>query len=423
MIPELSTADHSSPDYDAHVSDRLGIITEIQRVSIDEIFPDYELFRTVTSDLTVLFDSSRQVTSGGAAVEKDFEAGRARAIGEALERYSIETTPSDATVGTLENVADPLWWESYSDDQYADENFSYERLTPTDEIQWIPVKRMDDGTEVLTPAFNVYLSGEFDKSYCEVTSTGVACHTTLPRAALGGLLEVVERDAIMATFLHDLSVPRLDWATVERAAPERTETIETADLDVHVLDITMDTGIPTYFAIATDGTWLSVGAGCSPIAGTAVEEALEEVMHTYYSVREVYDLDPDDELAVEDIRTLNDHLFYYQGENRTALLDRAMDGSTTDLRNDRCPPHSTASEQLSFCLDALSEQGIDAYLRETTTSDLQNAGFRTVKVLVPEMVEINARWEAREFGKERLHSLPEEMGYRPGITRNPHPMP
>lgn len=422
MIPELSSADPVPTDYDAHVSDRLGIITEIQRFSIDDIFPDYELFRTVTSDLTVLFECSKQVTSGGAAVEKDVEAGRARAIGETLERYSIETVPTDTTNGTLENVANPLWWEAYSDKQYETETFSYERLEPTDEIPWIPVKRMDDGAEFYTPAFNVYLSDEYGRSYREVTSTGVACHTTLPRAALGGLLEVVERDAIMVAFLHDLTVPRLDWSTVKRAAPERTEPIETAGLDVHVLDITMDTGIPTYFAIATDGTWVSVGSGCSTLAGTAVEEALEEVMHTYYSIKEIYDIEPEDK-DVREIRTLNDHLFYYQGKNRAELLDRATNGPTTDLRDNRCSPHSTASERLSFCLDALAEQDIDAYLRETTTADLRNTGFRTVKVLVPEMVEINARWEARELGKERLHTLPEKMGYQCGITPSPHPMP
>lgn len=427
-VPGCSTCDthsgpvSSEPDYETLVGNRTGIVTSVDQHNVDHIFPGYWLTRSTSSDFTILFDNPRQHSSGGAAVVECQADGRRRAIGEAIERYVLEVPPDEIREGSLESVSNPLWWEPYEDDQYADTDFPYDRLEPTDILAWIPLRRLGDNRSAHLPASLVY-SGY--QSLREVTSSGAACHTTLDRATLGGLLEVIERDAIVTIFLHDLPVPRLDWETVVQHASDRTAAISASGLEVVVLDITTDLDVPTYFALGIDDDRrFAVGAGCNPVASDAVEESLEELMLTYHQIREVYQPDPAESIdSPESIKTLNDHLFYYQGANGVELFDDKRRTTVTNLRPDLCSADDSTDRKLGVCFDRLQAADIDAYVHETTTNDVERAGLRTVKVFAPQLADINVEWSARHLGQQRLHEVPERMGYKSNITDQPHPMP
>lgn len=422
MIDCLRSESDPTANHDLAVSDRTGIVTRTVETDLSQLYEGHVAVRSVISDLTALFDSEDQATTGGAAVARSPRAARHRAIGEALERYSIERPPPAVVTGTVETVDGALWWEPHTDAQYDDDELSCRRLTADAELDWVPVTHLEDGTHRHVPASTVYLGVSEHGPTAEVTSTGAACHTTLPRAVLGGLLEVVERDATVVSLLNGLQRPRLPAPVVADAAPDRFAALSDAGLDVTVVDVTSDLAVPVYFAYATDGTWLGVGASCHPRADTAVSESLEEAMHTYYSLREVYDVAPDAVADPSSLETLNDHLFYYQGETQSTVLNRVPDETTT-LRPDLCDRQATPPEQLAAVVEALSEVDIDAYFHETTSNDLQKIGVRAVVVAAPTLVDINARYAARQLGRDRLSTVPERLGYEAGLIDDPHPMP
>ncbi|MEZ3145768.1 YcaO-like family protein [Halobaculum sp. MBLA0143] len=422
MIDRLQSESDPTAAHGLAISDRTGIVTRTVETDLSHLFDGYLVVRSVVSDLTALFDTSKQLTTGGAAVEHSRQQARDRAVGEALERYSIERPPTETVVGTAETVDGALWWEPHTDAQYDDSALFSCRPTPNDEREWIGVTHIRDGTTRRVPASTVYLGASGYGPLKEATSTGAACHTTLPRAVLGGLLEAIERDAAAISLLNGLPRQRLSTRVVADAAPARFAALSDAGLNVTVVDVTSDLPVPSYFAFATDGTWLSVGGSCHPLAETAVSEALEEVMHTYYSLREVYDVEPDDVADPTALERLNHHLMYYQGDRRRILLDRVPD-ETVSLRSDLCHRDATTPELLASVVDCLDDAGIDTYFHETTSGDLREIGVRTAAVVAPELVDINARYNARQLGCDRLYTVPERLSYEAGLVDEPHPIP
>lgn len=112
------------------------------------------------------------------------------------------------------------------------------------------------------------------------TSNGLASGATVLEAMLSGLLEVIERDGIS---LHTVATrgPYVDGADfLEEVAPELSELVTRAGIEMQLIDATTDLGVPTFVCYFRDapgerfGNFKGAGAGVT--TATALVRAVTE---------------------------------------------------------------------------------------------------------------------------------------------------
>ena len=87
----------------------------------------------------------------------------------------------------------------FSDEQYADPHFMFERWDDNDFLGWIPGRRLYSGDEVWVPAQLVLFTYYRDPAEPLIglaPSGGLACHVTRDQAIYHALDELIERDAV-----------------------------------------------------------------------------------------------------------------------------------------------------------------------------------------------------------------------------------
>lgn len=153
-------------------------------------------------------------------------------------------------------------------------------------IPWIPVPSLgllleSTGQEYLVPLPSVSCPDPAHAFHPLVSSTnGLASGFTLAEAVLSGLTEVVERDAFAFVATPTDVRTRLD-DEFRSIAPDVFGKIETANMSLHVVDVTSDIGIPTYTAYLyadDDGLGVFKGAGCSLDGRLALIRAVLEAV-------------------------------------------------------------------------------------------------------------------------------------------------
>src|SRR5215207_1750634 len=136
------------------------------------------------------------------------------------------------------------------------------------------------------------LPGDSTKPYRSLlrysSSLGTAAGVDRDEAALHGLCELIEHDAVSHALLRWFIAADRTADVIEPARlPEplrdlHDEARAVAGAPVHLFDVTTDLGIPAYLAVADRGgpRPAHAGAGASPLAGHAARRALDELIQT-----------------------------------------------------------------------------------------------------------------------------------------------
>ncbi len=157
-------------------------------------------------------EPSQQVTVGFDFVN----AGTAEAISlvEGLERvFAMSFCPPHRVVKSrytdvARDAFDPRRFPLFAEMQYAQPGFPLRRFDPDADIDWIWGLDLASGAPVLVAFDLVFASSPSTRIY-RANSNGAACHTSVHQAIVNGIYETVERDALMVTWLNELSLPRL----------------------------------------------------------------------------------------------------------------------------------------------------------------------------------------------------------------------
>jgi len=335
----------------------------------------------------------------GRSLGKGVTAAQARtsAVCEALERYSGIARGDEpvirATYRALGDAAlHPHTCLGFSERQY-DRRDAWNRLAPRplwiperfaqdQEVDWVQARSLtDDGTyRYVAAAYCYYDYPAGDRPFCRADSNGNAAGSDHEDAALRGLLELVERDAVAIWWYTRARRPGVALHT----AYSETMAREYAALrrDLNLLDLTTDLGIPVIAAISTEETSENVlmGFGAHPDPDTAATGAIAELNQA---------------LALQKWgrggRT-------FTGE----LSDRSF------LQPDRS---RQTAEQVSFnggnglpaCVDRLRERGLSVLVVDQTRDEI---GLPVVKVIVPGLRHFRPR-----FAPGRLYDVPVRLGW------------
>lgn len=374
--------------------------------------------------------------SGGKGTTE--EQARVGALAEALERYSgvfrgdeVRRRARRADLGGDALLPNEVML--FSERQFHDravinaEGNSFQMVpepfdgeAPTD---WSPLWAPTSGAFRWLPTGLLYYSysksvptGTLNRLGAYADSNGCGAGATREEAALQGLLELVERDAVAtwwysevrrpAVDLDDLDDPYLDELRAWLAAEGR---------ELWVLDITNDIGIPAFAAVSprAGGRNIVVGFGAHLDPRIGVMRAVTEVNQFFASLHA---------LGEDDL-----HIAFDPGAVdwwRTATLDTkayllpAM-GAPARRMGDHAPLASDdLLEEVHTTVSRIEARGLEVLLLDQTRPDV---GFPVIKAVVPGLRHFWAR-----HGPGRLYDVPVGLGWLPRPRRedqlNPTPV-
>ncbi|MBI5318621.1 MAG: YcaO-like family protein [Bradyrhizobium sp.] len=370
----------------------------------------------------------------------------AKAVGEAVERYSSAIFDVDAMPLCSFDAAGfactpPEAYALYLPEQYDQPGFPWVPFRRDVRVRWTPARDLASGAVVHVPAARVYMPytyylGTGDAPIDQPISTGLACHMDWPRAALNGVCEVIERDAVMITWQAMNAPAQIRVETLSDENYDIVQRLEHSGASVTIFDLTMDHGVPAVLSTLRGAMpampALVVAGSSSPDPEEAVRKSLEELAHTRRYCQYILDhaprLVPDPPLyesVVDQVTHLN---FYVDPRN----LDHAafLFGSRKRIEFDELPNLATGDpmRDLDAVAARISAVGEQVLVADVTSSDIDELGMKVVRAVVPGFHPLHMGHQLRALGGRRLREVPQKLGFRgiPGSGADnpaPHPYP
>lgn len=402
-------------DLSSIFSDKIGIVNVIlKRNELDEY--GLKMYQCLSADTKVLFDLSRDVSSGGLGISSDEKSAVISCIAEAIERYCMSYVPQNDIkkmkwneINNEEKIND---YQLYTDIQY-EQNPQY--INPKKEaIYWTRINYIEDGKYLYWPSSLIYLPFELSKTVAETSSTGMAAGFSINDCIVSGLLELIERDSLMINFSKRLNPPEIDINTLNIENKKFVDEIS-KKYKIKIYKLYSDIKVPTYlcFIFNGEGKKLHYGIGASTNldSNKAIDKALKECLFTYYYSLNIMDLRKNNP---DEISTLYEHFLYYQGELFEELLFESEKVKYTrelytfdDVKKD------------------LKSNGLEIYYKDLTTEDIRLTNLKVVKVIVPGLIDLNKTHKMQRLAAKRFDDVPNKIGInaKNGLSKQPHPFP
>jgi ribosomal protein S12 methylthiotransferase accessory factor len=320
----------------------------------------------------------------------------ASAVGEAIERYAASLPDPSRIVWRRPDELDgdrldPRAFALYADDQYASAGFPYVRFDPSIRHPWVRGTWLGSRSRVWVPAVLAFLALDLEprQHFGQGTSNGLAASTDFDQAAVRATLEIVERDAFLATWfsghagrrigVDDSIDPRLrdvlDGLSAMGAAVEIYQ-LDTSACGVTVLCLGLGDGD------RWPGITLGLGADVDP--RVAVRQAVLELgqtgPHLLHLMRAGQPPVPADAASV---REMIDHAAYYFPPSRAAAFDALRgNGPPTALRDLTTPAVARTPAGLAA---ALASAGVRVAIVDVTSADVATGPFRVARAVSPDL--------------------------------------
>ena len=269
------------------------------------------------------------------------EQAEASAVMESIERYSAEPRDDDEVVfGTYEQACDvmatippadmilPIW--------------ALDNLQGA-EIAWTEGWDILRGERVWVPACAVFYPyiPDTDLQLFKYHTNGLASGNNMEEAVLHATFELVERDAWSIAEYRNLPVPDV-IADPDSLPGKLIARFAEHGVEVHLKDLTCDTGIPTIGVAADDVAtkdpeMLTIGVGTHLDPEIAAVRAITEVAQSRATHRDGKKINAQLQRATvqmgyERVKELN-RLWFGEGRGSVKLSD-IPDGSTDDVLDD-----------------------------------------------------------------------------------------
>ena len=360
-----------------------------------------------------------------------------KTVGEVLERYSLciyrKKNLTWASFNELKGKAvNPFKFPSFSKYRINPPFYVYENATQR--LQWVKGKSLIDQKEIFIPAQLVYVPYRFEEEEPVVSfpiTTGAALHDSLERAILTGLLEVIERDAFMVSYLNKLPRQKI-WpiSTKNKKLLYILEQLSKYRLELHLIDITTDIPVYAVLAILIDKTGLGPAVTLGIKAALDIEDAIigaiEECFNARPWIREVmFKTKP------KQIKTIKKtpRLIYTK-------RDRGLLWSSVDIIKRLCfflnstpkpldiiaSSHKTATN-LNTLIKWFRSEGREIFYVDVTIPQLKSNNLHVVKVLAPSLQPLYLDDRFPIWNMKRLQSAPYAIGMKPAKQINDFPHP
>lgn len=355
--------------------------------------------------------------SGCGAAFEETEA-RLKAVAECLESFCFLNAPdiesTRARFGTRDRQIDPANFLTVP----AGAGDELRETLPRSELCWSEALDLVSGRPVELPAQLVFdipaVAGE-PQIRAERISSGMALGPSgSGMARKNGLLEILERDALMGAYLRRKSVPRV--VGLPPPISDLVRQLEGKGVECVFLDVTSEIGIPTVAALCVDrrsgGPALTAGAACRETYADAAEKALLEAAQSRPARRALME-DGLPEIAGPAGSPFGsfERVVYWCDPANLDALDFWLAGDSV------VPFAELAAIRVSTgnALKTMLARGWSVYEVDATLAEIRAAGFETKKIVCPDLHGSYAAEAAKTLYSVHYGQL-EDIGGTP-----PHP--
>lgn len=400
-------------------NNRHGITLEPQQAYISQSDVQGIVHMGVPSSVQSPWESA----SGGVA--RVAEDAQLAAIGESIERYcaTIADVPIKTKLSLSRNQrVDAESWHLFTADQRSNPLFPFEAIY-SEACKYTNMYDFQDNQERWVPHPFVVLRDDYQTGV--PTSSGLAAGPSAEHALLRAVQELIERDALMVTWLHGVIAQSI------KLPKKYLDEVAVLQGEVWAFDIT-----PAYSpfpVIAVAGgiqkkgkRRYSLGVACRNTWEEALDKAYLEwnqgvlfagIYDTYVDTSQIKDPGK--------LKSFDEHAIFYTlypdaWDTIPMFKHKALQGEVRLKGKQR-----TNTEALQAAKSAFAKHAIRMYYRDLTTLDAEQLGVRVLRVASPDLAPIFAHQEWPLLGRvaELLQSRypsAQTVGAFPNLM--PHPL-
>lgn len=421
----------------ALVDDRVGIIERVDMLRPAPGAPEVFVAHAQPCDTRPL--TGLAAANRGAAASADPQRAVVRACGESVERYcsaffdlsALPLVPAHELAADGLPVIRTAALYPFAEHQYSEPGFPFEP-THGRAQRWVLARSADAHEDLAwVPASAVYVPYLFDRSAEPFThmpiSTGLAAGGSVADCVDKGILEILERDALMIRWHAWLAATGIAVDSCRGLDPLLDRTLAAGLVGHaawHLSLITLDVEVPVVVAALIDPgdpplTSVGVSAHQDPVR--AVLLAAEEALLTRVLLLASSEL-AEGGLDVP-ATTLRGHMLAHAGSPRlrrmlSFLVDPPVEVAMSQVV-DRFAPAAALTLP-----EHLGQVGARAWWVDVTTPDIAVCGLHVARTVIPGFQPLDNDHRHRYLGGRRLHAVPRAMGVDvDALVPNPHPHP
>ena len=423
------------------ISKRTGIISTVELDNLASGEPSVYFARSTPANSFAL--NGMEAMNYGDAASVDPKRAIMKAVGESIERYCpAHFKYEDFTLAAYNDLnceaVHPADFALFSEKQYAEPDFPFSLPTASTPLRWVSAYSISHDRPVLVPASFVYIPYYSDPLYEPLThnpiSTGLACGSNLAPAICKAILEVIERDAFMIMWQNQLPCSRIDLSTVNDPF------IQSILNELHVLPvecqaylIPSDMEVPMIMVLLRNTTGHSphtvIGMSAELNPSKALILALEEVCLSWLGMGR-YVIGKTDYKPAKDYKDVNTLILHALAHAVDPDLGKSLEfinpsGKLIPFQDVQNVSDENMVNNIQTLVDKLKEKDLNVVVKDLTTVDVDEAGFKVIRVVVPGMQPLDNNHAHRYLGGTRLYEVPCQMGLRkqPIAEENVNPYP
>ncbi|MHA1304730.1 MAG: YcaO-like family protein [Candidatus Heimdallarchaeaceae archaeon] len=355
------------------------------------------------------------------SLDENKQLAKVKALGEYLERYCLDNPQQDFYSGSFNELGNravnPSDFVNFRDSDLNFRRQEYLEKIKSSKIKWVEGRDASNGSKILIPTQLVYVDYNFEGEPMirPRVSTGAAAHETFEEAFYSGILENIERDSYMISFLSQKSLPKIN---LKNGFLKELDYFKRYLLDLYVFETTTDLGIPSFMCLNIDRTGLgpavSVGLKSDLDPNKAIRGSIKESQQVRQWIRNLWIQKDSPKISKpEDIKEIEDRGFYWYDLDRINDLDYLL--NTPDIKDAR-EIKSPVIEKRNL-VAYLKEKGIDSYSVDLTAEPFREAGFYVIRAIQPQLHPLFLDESFPCYWSERLEK---ELNGRE-VNKTPHP--
>jgi ribosomal protein S12 methylthiotransferase accessory factor len=428
------------------LSARAGVIRQVEFLEMGA--EDPAVYWAYSLPGNVMGMMGQPAANRGMATSVDANRAAMKAMGESIERYCAALYDEDtlrlATYEELSEAATPPQdFALFSARQYEQPDFPFVPLTPTTPLRWAQGISLVHNRPTWVPAAFVYVPYIYDRpreqDYRKSISTGLACATNRAAGIYKGICEAIERDAFMIVWQNQLRRSHIDLGSVQDPYLRRLiEAMDGTMVRAHAIVLTLDIPVHVILVVFTSESdsipYTVIGMGSDLSPRHALTLAFEEAYLGLTAMRRhaalpstVYHPDPN----FDNIADLDSHGLAHAVDPRLRpAVDFLLQPAEVIALDDLADSSSrSALGNVRTVVGDLAERGFDVISFDLTTPDIDEAGFKVMRTVVPGLHPLDDDHTHQHRGGRRLYDVPWRMGLTNQRTTEdelnpfPHPFP
>lgn len=418
------------------ISDEIGILSNISRIPRMSSDPYIFSYGTIACDIKYISNNIFFGTGSGCGTS--WEDAILGTLGETFERYCAAFYDKEKMIfssfsNLSVNAIDPAKFELFHENQFFDPKFKFKKFDKELNISWTSCYNLIKNEETYVPAQMVYLPFiEDDKLIINNTSTGLASHTNFYDAILTSLFEIIERDCFSITWYQKLNPKKI---IKNKKITDYIDSIFLDKYEWHLFDITLDINVPTVLAICFGksdfGDFVCVGSSTRSNYSDAIKKAIQEagqsIPYFRYLNLKMGNWNPTNDFNL--INNFDHHAFFYSKRKDLHFVFDNLRNESPSLNIDFNIDKEIVNSEIEIkkILKLLKEKEYDVLVKDITTPEINDLGFYSVKVIIPQMILLGGAYSNYFLGGKRLYEIPGYLGVVANdfdnLNKFPHPFP